>query len=58
MGDDDTIGARRRIDGVLAEVMPDGSTRALPSTTDGDRLATMTEAEIEAGAASDPDCPP
>lgn len=58
MSDDDTIRARRRTDGLLAEVMPDGSTRSLPSTTDWDRLATMTEEEIEAGAASDPDNPP
>jgi putative transcriptional regulator len=40
------------------EVMPDGSTRPLPSETDWHRLAAMTEEGIEANAASDPDNPP
>lgn len=57
MSDDDTIRAWRGTDGGLAEAMPDGSNRSLPSTTAWDRLATMTEEEIEAGAASDPDNP-
>lgn len=45
-------------DGTVVEVLPDGTTK--PFTEDGtdwERLAAMTEEEIEANAQSDPDNP-
>lgn len=50
--------ARRRSDGILVEVMPDGSTRLLADKTDWQRLRAMTDAEVEAAASSDPDAQP
>lgn len=58
MSERDTIRARRVGDGVVVQVLPDGSTRPLPGGTDWQRLAAMTEEEIEANAAGDPDNPP
>lgn len=58
MSERDTIRARRLADGTLARVMPDGTTRPLASRTDWQRLAAMTEEEIEANARADPDNPP
>jgi hypothetical protein len=54
----DTIGARRRTDGAMERVLPDGSTRPLTGDTDWPRLLTMTDDEIEANATADPDNPP
>src|SRR5690606_157835 len=45
-------------DGILVEVMPDGSTRLLADKTDWQRLRAMTDAEVEAAASSDPDAQP
>ncbi len=58
MSGEDTIKAQREANGVVVEVLPDGSTRSLPGETDWQRLAAMTEEEIEAAAADDPDNPP
>ena len=58
MNDDDTIRARRLPDGTLVQVLPDGSTRPLVGTTDWARVLAMTDDEIEANAAADPDNPP
>lgn len=53
MSKTDTI-ARMRRDGTVVEVMPDGTERAFPDTP----LRPMTEAEIAAAAAADPDARP
>ncbi len=58
MSEQDTIRARRRADGRLEQVLPDGTTRPLVGRTDWARLAAMTEEEIEANALADPDNPP
>lgn len=58
MSEEPTIRVRRNTDGKIEEVLPDGSARALPSGTDWDYLARMTEQEIEANALDDPDNPP
>ena len=58
MKDDDTIRARRLPDGTLVRVLPDGSMRPLADTTDWTRVLAMTDDEIEANAAADPDNPP
>lgn len=42
-----------RVDGVVMQVLPDGSKRPLPDETDWARLAAMTEEEIEAAARAD-----
>jgi len=48
------IFARTRPDGTVAELLPDGSERPFPSLA----MRPMTEAEIVAAAASDPDTQP
>jgi putative transcriptional regulator len=53
MSKTDTI-ARMHRDGTVAEVLPDGTERAFPDTP----MRPMTEAEIEAAAAADPDARP
>lgn len=58
MGEHEMVGARRRADGRLEQVLPDGSTRILVGRTDWARLEAMTEEEIEANALSDRDNPP
>ncbi|MBC6417932.1 MAG: hypothetical protein GDA44_03640 [Prochloron sp. SP5CPC1] len=50
--------ARLREDGMVVQVLPDGSEVILSSQTDWERVDTMTDEEIEAAALSDPDCPP
>jgi putative transcriptional regulator len=52
------IRVRRLPDGTFVQELPDGSTVTVESKIDWARLETMTEAEIEAIAASDPDNPP
>jgi len=42
----------------MIQVQSDGSTRPLGSTTDWPRVLAMTDDEVEANAASDPDNPP
>jgi len=58
MSEEHTIRARRGADGIVEELLPDGSTRLLVSGTDWEGLAAMSETEIEANALSDPDNPP
>ena len=58
MSKENTIVARRLSDGTLVQVLPDGSTRPLPSRTDWARVRAMTDEEVEAAALSDPDNPP
>jgi putative transcriptional regulator len=48
------ITAKIRADGKAVEVLPDGSDRPFPETP----MRPMTEAEIEAAAAADPDARP
>lgn len=52
------IRARRLDDGTIVQELDDGTVRPLESRTDWDRLAAMTEEEIEANALSDEDNPP
>ena len=49
-----TIFARTRADGTVVEELPDGSERPFPKTP----MRPMTEAEIGAAAAADPDARP
>jgi putative transcriptional regulator len=49
-----TITAKMRADGTIVEVMSDGSERPFPDTP----MRAMTEAEIAAAAAADPDARP
>lgn len=58
MSETGTIGARWLPDGTLVRVLADGSTRPFEERTDWARVDAMTEDEIEANAASDPDNPP
>jgi putative transcriptional regulator len=46
--------ARIRADGNVVEVLPDGSERPFPDTP----MRPLTETEIEAAAAADPDARP
>lgn len=58
MSNENTTIARRRSDGTLVEVLPDGTTKPLADKTDWQRLRTMSEADVEAAALSDPDAQP
>ena len=42
----------------MVEMLPDGRMRPLADKTDWQRLRAMTDAEVEAAAASDPDAQP
>jgi putative transcriptional regulator len=53
MSKTDTI-ARMHRDGTVAEVLPDGTERTFPDTP----MRPMTEAEVAAAAAADPDARP
>ena len=53
-----TIVAKRRTDGTLVQVLPDGSERALEDKTDWQRLRTTTDDEVMAAALTDPDARP
>ncbi|NNM72885.1 hypothetical protein [Enterovirga aerilata] len=44
-------------DGTVVEVLPDGGSKPVPTRTDWDRLARLSDDEIEELAASDPDHP-
>jgi putative transcriptional regulator len=46
--------ARMRDDGTIVEVLSDGTERPIPVTP----MRPMTEAEVEAAAAADPDARP
>jgi hypothetical protein len=58
MNERNTIRARRLDDGTIVQELDDGTCRRLESRTDWDRLAAMTEEEIEANALADADNPP
>lgn len=58
MGDEQMIRVRRLPDGGTVQVLADGSTRPIVSTTDWDRVNAMTEDEIDANALADPANPP
>jgi len=59
MSKENTIVAKRRPDGTLVQVLPDGTTRPFPhDETDWSALRAMSDAEINAAARSDPDNPP
>jgi len=59
MSNENTIVAKRLPDGTLAQLLPDGTTRPFPSDeTDWFALRSMSDAEINAAALSDPDNPP
>ena len=58
MSNGNTTIARRRSDGTLVEVMPDGSTKPLADKTDWQRLRGMANAKVEAAAFGDPDAQP
>jgi putative transcriptional regulator len=55
MNDKTIIARRRKVDGKLVRVFPDGREEALP---DPGSLPQRTEAEISAAALTDPDNPP
>jgi putative transcriptional regulator len=58
MSKKNTIVAKRRSDGSLVQVLPDGSTKPLEDKTDWARLRAMTDEEVTAAAMSDPDARP
>lgn len=58
MNENGTIRARRLADGTVVQILDDGTTRPFESRTGWARIDAMTEEEIEANAASDPDNPP
>src|SRR5712691_9773367 len=58
MSKQNTIVAKRRPDGKLVQVLPDGSTKPLEDKTDWARLRAMTDEEVTAAALSDPDARP
>jgi putative transcriptional regulator len=58
MSKQNTIVAKRRSDGTLVQVLPDGSTKPLEDKTDWARLRSMTDEEVTAAALSDPDALP
>lgn len=53
-----TIVAKRRSDGTIVQVLPDGTTRPLKDKTDWQRLRDMTDDEVYAAALADPDAQP
>jgi putative transcriptional regulator len=55
MSEENLVRARLLPDGTVVQIHPDGSTSPLDDTTDWERLAAMTEEEIETNALSDPD---
>jgi putative transcriptional regulator len=52
------IVAKRQNDETVGQVLPDGSTKPLEDRTDWARLRSMTDAQTEAAALSDPDAQP
>ncbi len=57
MSDNNTVRVRVLPNGQAVQVHPDGTTTALEDRTDWARVAAMTDQEIEANAADDPDNP-
>jgi putative transcriptional regulator len=58
MSKENTIVAKRRSDGTIVQVLPDGSTKPFEDKTDWDRLRAMTDEEVIAAALTDPDARP
>jgi putative transcriptional regulator len=58
MSDENTIRARKRADGTLEQILPDGSTRPFDGGTDWAYLESMTDEEAHQNALDDPDNPP
>jgi putative transcriptional regulator len=58
VNDENAVCVRLLDDGSVWQIMPDGSLVPMKDETDWERLANMTEEEIEANALSDPDNPP
>ena len=58
MSKKNTIVAKGRSDGKLAQVLPDGSTKPLEDKTDWARLRAMTDGEVTSAAMDDPDARP
>ena len=58
MSKENTIVAKRRSDGTLVQVLPDGATKPLVDKTDWQRLRKMTDEEVHAAALNDPDAQP
>ena len=52
------VRVRRQTDGTLVQILEDGTARPLEDRTNWARVDAMTDEEIEANAASDPDNPP
>jgi putative transcriptional regulator len=50
--------AKRRSDGTIVQVLPDGSTKPFEDKTDWARLRAMTDDEVTAAAIADPDARP
>jgi putative transcriptional regulator len=58
MSEKNTIVSKRRSDGTLVQVLPDGSSKPLEDKTDWERLRAMTDEEVTAAAMSDLDARP
>lgn len=58
MSNGNIIRARRRSDGTLVQVLPDGTTATLDDKTDWKRLREMSDEEVHAAALHDPDAQP
>ena len=58
MSKQNIIVAKRRNNGTLVRVLPDGATKPLASRTDWARLRTMTDEQVTAAALADPDARP
>jgi putative transcriptional regulator len=58
MSKENIIVAKRRSDGSLVQVLPDGSIKPLEDKTDWKRLRGMTEEEVHTAALADPDAQP
>ena len=58
MSKENIILAKRRSDGTLVQVLPDGSIKPLEDKTDWKRLRGMTEEEVHTAALADPDAQP
>lgn len=58
MSEANILRTKRKVDGTVVQVRPDGSEVPLVERTDWARLHAMTDAEVEAAAVADPDAPP
>ena len=58
MSKETTTVIKRRRDGRVVEVLPDGATRPVEDQTDWARLRGMTDEDVETAAIADPDAQP